>query len=179
MTTILTETSAFEQFKPLADRIEARMLDIVKKNYGKWVEASGGTFKHYRYNDGSREANYYRAVASFIKVADGHLSARTGTPMVLNEERLAKKAKELGEDSVLGFVHKLIVKLGNIEMTDLDFRGGSNFTIRATKNGHEVRVAQQTVYKMSRQWTHYCQFPARIYVDGKFTPAAKFEAATA
>lgn len=169
----LTETSAFEQFKPLADRIEARMIETVRKTYRLWVEASGGKFRHYRYNDVSREAQDWRMISAFISFPGG--SGRVGCEVTLNEERLAKKAKELGEDSVTGFVAKLISKVGNIEMTNLKFYGGADFQIDATKNGHLIRIEQQTVFKVSKNWTHYCQFPARIYVDGKFTPASKFE----
>ena len=177
--TILTQTSAFEQFKPLADRIEARMIEQVRKVFALWAEASGGVYKHYRYNDTSREAQDFRVVSRYLKTKDGFASFRDGTEVELNEERLAKVAKELGEDSVLGFVAKLISKVGEIEMTNLRFFGGADFTIDGTVNGHDIRVEQQTVFKMSKHWTHYCQFPARIYVDGKFTPAAKFEGAVA
>lgn len=173
----LTDTSAFEAFKPLADRIEARIISRIEKTYAKWVEASGGVSKYYRYNDTSSEAKDFRAIRRYVRDENG--SGRNGEKMVLAADFLAKEAKQIAEDSVLGFVAKLISKVGDIKMTDLQFRGGADFTIRAEANGHDVCIEQQTVYKMTQSWSLYCQFPARIYVDGKFTPAAKFKEAVA
>ena len=175
--TNLTDTSAFEAFKPLADRIEARITSRIETSFAKWVEESGGVYKHYRYNDTSREAKYFLAVRRYVRGETG--SCRTGEKMILASDVLAKEAKQIAEDSVLGFVAKLISKVGDLKMTDLQFRGGADFTIRADANGHDVCIEQQTVYKMTQSWALYCQFPARIYVDGKFTPAAKFKEAVA
>lgn len=172
MTTKLTETSAFEQFKPIAVNVEEWMIDRVKRAHARWTELSDGNAPKfgYRYSDRSDEARAYARCCSFIKYnSDGELDG----------ERLAKKAKEFGEDTVLGFVAKLISKLGDIEMTNLHFMGGGDFTIHGTANGHAIRVDQQTVYKLDSRDKPYCQFPARIYVDGKFTPAAQFKDAIA
>lgn len=175
--TNLTDTSAFEAFKPLADRIEARIISRIEKTYAKWVEASGGVYKHYRYNDTSNEAEDFLAIRRYVRGVSG--INRSGQKMILATDFLAKDAKQIAEDSVLGFVAKLIKKVGDIKMTDLEFRGGADFSIRADVNGHAVCIEQQTVYKLTKSWTLYCQFPARIYVDGKFTPAAKFDEAVA
>ena len=175
----LTDTSAYEAFKPLADRIEERIKSQIEKTYAKWVEASGGVYKRYRYDDVSREAQDFRVISRYLKAVDGYSSFRSGTEVELNAERVAKVAKEIGEDSVMGFVAKLVDKVGDIKMTNLRFHGGADFSIHGHTNGHDVRIDQQTVYKMSKQWTPYCQFPARIYVDGQFTPASKFNEAVA
>ena len=177
MTIDLKKTIAFEQFKPLADRIEARMISTVREKFDRWAKLSGGCFKYYRSSHASEEAQLYSAVASFVESADGY-SLRGGAPVALNEDRLQRKARQFGEDSVMSFVAKLISKVGDIEMS-LEFLAGADFVIRASVNGHDVRIEQQTVYKYTQRNTLYCQFPARIYVDGKFTPASKFEEASA
>jgi hypothetical protein len=174
----LKDTSAFEAFKPLADRIEDTIMRQIVNIFAKWVEASGGVYKYYRYEDVSFEAQDFRVISKYIKPVSGEVLAR-GTEVKLDVERVAKIAKQIGEDSVLGFVAKLTDKVGDIKMTQLNFHGGADFSIHGHVNGHDIRIDQQTVYKMSTRWVHYCQFPARIYVDGKFTPASKFKEAVA
>lgn len=178
--TNLTDTSAFDAFRPIRDDLEQRFTASVTTAFDLWsVLNAGRGFRHYSYSDTSDEAKAYRASSSYMTSADGSVVLRTGTAMKLNEERLAKHASQFADDAVLGFVAKLVSKVGDIEMTNLRFHGNGRFEIYGTANGHAVRVEQDVVYKYTRDCRLYCQWPARIYVNGQFTPAAKFNAAVA
>lgn len=179
MTFKLTETSAFEQFKPLADAIEAKMIERQTRLYDRYVSEYGDVYPSRRdltqgYSDTEQGRAFYPC-QGYVTADNSDYKGYAGKVMSLDTDRLNKHAKELGESSVMGFVSKLIGKLGNIELRDLNFQDGADFTIWADLGGQTVRVDQQTVYKVSRNNTLYCQFPARIYVDGKFTPASKFD----
>jgi hypothetical protein len=179
MSITLTETSAFEAFRPVRDEIEAHYVKRVRAAFTRWEELNEGRgFRHYRYSDTSPEARAYKACSRYVRSADSY-SMRTGAALKLSEEFLAKEAAQFADDAVTGFVAKLIGKIGNIEMTNLRFRGNGEFSIDAHANGHSIRVDQQVVYKVSNRDTLFCQWPARIYVDGQFTPATKFDAAIA
>jgi hypothetical protein len=176
----LTETSAFQQFKPLADAIQSKMIERQTNIYDRYVAEYGNTYPTYseisqRGTMRNLRAEAFSPCRTYATVKDANGAQYAGKKMCLDLDRLNKHAKELGESSVLGFVAKLIGKLGNITLRDLDFSGGADFTIRADINGHTVRVDQKTIYKVSSGNTLFCQFPARIYVDGKFTPAAEFQ----
>ena len=44
------------------------------------------------------------------------------------------------------------------------------------RNGKRIFLTQTVVHKMNEHYTIFAQFPARIYVDGQFTPEAKYKA---
>jgi hypothetical protein len=97
----------------------------------------------------------------------------------VNAAWLRKNAEENAAAQIAAFAAKLESKLGTLGDFQATFTRGADFTISGTRNGHRVFVEQQTVFKVSSHGTPFNQFPARIYVDGKFTPAAKYEAAVA
>ena len=176
--TNLTDTSAFEAFRPIRDDLEARYIAIVEKAVATWREENGGCgFRHYRYNDNSAEARAFRKCSHYLRSDHGSLSH--GDELFTDAARLAKDAAQFADDAVLGFVAKLVSKVGDIDMKNLQFYGNGRFQIDCSTNGHAVRVEQDVVYKTTQNYKLYCQWPARIYVDGKFTPAAKFHAAVA
>jgi len=88
-----------------------------------------------------------------------------------------KMAIEAGKAEAHAFEQKLTRKLAGVEVTELQ---GTwyQFTIWGSKDGAKVRLEQNVIWKFApRSYRSYNQFPARIYVDGKFTPEAKFLAA--
>lgn len=177
--TKLTSTSAYEAFAPLADRISKEMERRVRFAFQKYCEETGGgIYQRLHSSSNSAAGKHFELCRRYVTAESGY-SFSTGSKLVLAEAFLTKEAREFGEASVLGFVAKLIEKLGDIEVRDLTFFGGADFTINARHNGHNIRVDQQTVYKYSARGSLYCQFPARIYVDGKFTPAARYDEAVA
>jgi hypothetical protein len=94
---------------------------------------------------------------------------------VIDEARLAKKAAEFGEDQVAGFVAKLEKKLGDLTAVELIRAGNGEFVIAGKLGDRAVRVDQQVVFKVSSKGTFFLQWPARIYVEGKFTPEKAFK----
>jgi hypothetical protein len=93
---------------------------------------------------------------------------------VLSTE-LAAAAKRYGEETATGWYYKMSTKLGkatDVKAISDPTRG--NLTLSGTVNGFNVVIEQQVVYKMSSKGTPFHQFPARIYVDGKFMTEAEF-----
>lgn len=89
-------------------------------------------------------------------------------------EWLRKNAEQSADAQIAAFAAKLEKKLGTLGDFTATFTRGADFIITGTRNGHRVVVEQQTVFKVSSNGTPFNQFPARIYVDGKFTPAADY-----
>lgn len=84
-----------------------------------------------------------------------------------NEEFAQREAKQFAEAQFASFVAKFTKKIGDPENITVNFKGGGNCTLIGNVNGHAVKIDQSTVWKVSSRGTHYCQFPALIYVDGK------------
>lgn len=181
----LTDTNTFEIFKPLADNIEAHMIGMITTRVERFFEEFGAIYPkrgelrirnpHDRFGMlDTPKGKAWKPVQSWIKARDEgyHID---GHAIVLNTEWLNKKMKQFAEDAVLGFVAKTIKKIGDIDDLTLNFKGGADFTLTGTRNGRKVTIDQQTVYKWNSRNEVYCQFPARIYIDGQFTPAKDFE----
>lgn len=116
-------------------------------------------------------------VRSFAVMSSDRADARpTGE---IKAAWLRKNAEKNADALIANFAAKLEKKLGTLGDFKATFTRGADFTLSGTRNGHHVLVEQQTVFKVSPQGKPFHQFPARIYVDGKFVPANQYEAAVA
>ena len=94
---------------------------------------------------------------------------------VIRGDRLADAAKAYGEKTALGWYWKMATKLGKAPDVQAVINPTYvNIEVNATVDGHRVHIKQDIVYKVSSKGTPFHQFPALIYVDGKFTTEAEF-----
>lgn len=99
--------------------------------------------------------------------------------VAIDETKLAKAANDYAEAAVAEWLSKIEGKLGNLEDTVVQSFGGCRYTIYGTRAGKKVAIEQDVIMKSSTKGLLFNQFPARIYVDGKFTSEAKYKAAFA
>lgn len=104
-----------------------------------------------------------------------HLAANRA--QMLDAAKVETLADEAAEACCADLQARLEEKVAGLEAVDVKSVGGGNFEVTGTKNGKAVLVAQQTIINVSSKGKLFNQFPARIYVNGKLTPAAKFAAA--
>lgn len=107
----------------------------------------------------SCEGGAYRAVRGF---------------MGSDDEALLRYATRIATESAEETIAKLTKKLGALTEAKITNRGGGEFTLTGMLGDRRVCVDQQRVFKFSSKGTPFNQWPARIYVDGKFTPEAAF-----
>jgi len=135
----------------------------------KYPQVASGSYKYGEWSE----------VRRFLRHAPGTVGSPSD-PQVLCPDYLLKVAAEFGAAQVAGMEAKLATKLGagfTVTSAKLDTQG--RFTITGLANGHDVAVRQEVVYKVSSKGRPFIQWPARIDVDGKFTPAARYAAAIA
>ena len=165
---------AFAPLKPLivAD-FEAYVTRTIQRYTQTWDTMSDAAKLNIRRGyDGT-----WRFVRGFAQMDSNRFNARpTGE---VRAEWLRKNAEESADAQIAAFANKLEKKLGTLGDFQATFTRGADFTVTGTRNGHRIVVEQQTVFKVSSNGTPFNQFPARIYVNGKFTPAAEYEAAVA
>lgn len=183
--TDLFQTNLAEAFKPVRDLVEADYVAFIRMHYERLCEKHGPTLRPNKRLSYSYSSDYAitSTVIRFSNLIDSATGEKTtlyrNSHYQLDEEKLAKGAAEFAKVQVAAHVEKLVSKLEDLENTKLVFGGtGSNFLLTGTKNGHKVSVKQQSILKQSKLGKLFNQFPARIYVDGKFTPEAKFREAT-
>ncbi len=169
-----TFQEAFAPLKPLmVAEFEGYVTRTVKRYADNWDTMSDAAkLSIHRGRDG-----VWRFARRFAVMDSNRVNARpTGE---VNAAWLRKNAEESADAQIAAFAAKLEKKLGTLGDFQATFTRGADFTITGTRNGHRIVVEQQTVFKVSTHGTPFNQFPARIYVDGKFTPAAQYEAAVA
>jgi len=97
------------------------------------------------------------------------------TVYTLSPEKLAKKAKKFGEDVATQWADKIEDKLGDVTQIKIISLSLGDFSVRGKRGSQTVLIQQQRVSKVSRLGSWFNQFPARIYVDGQFTPEADYK----
>jgi hypothetical protein len=132
------------------------------------------------WNDRARRWNRTEGdLARFAAVV--HDPSSSNNTVYSNEIDMAKveaAAQAEAEATCLAWYKKLASKLGSVESATLHYSGVGSYCLTVTKAGfaESIRIDQQIVWKVSSRGSWFAQFPARIYVGGKFTPEAKFKA---
>jgi hypothetical protein len=172
MTTITNITA---KFKKLVPGIAGDFIDRKHRTF-KWLTEDYGVL-----TSNTRRKMNYSDQKSFSNITPflvgKERTGRMDEPLVFNEEYLTKIAYEYAEAQVAAFTSKLEGKLGdleNVKLVDLNL-GMFTFKITGIYSGRKVVVEQQVVFKVSNLGNPFCQWPARIYVDGKFHSEKAFK----
>ncbi len=94
---------------------------------------------------------------------------------VMDEAELARRAEKYGEEAALQWFYKTNRKLGQLTSATLHRDDNGEVLVSGEKDGCKVVLRQQVVTKWApvrREVFH--QFPALLYLDGKFTPEADY-----
>lgn len=114
-----------------------------------------------------------KAVLVNVDPADGLSRTRALKLDAALVEAAAEAAAQACCDELQARLEEKVAGLENVTVKSV---GGGAFEVTGTKNGKAVAVSQQTIINVSSKGKLFNQFPARIYVEGKLVPAAKFAA---
>jgi hypothetical protein len=160
----------------IADRIRA---DFARHLVEFAMEDGMGFNRRNQYNAVANES--MRFSASY-RYGTGENMGRLVYSAQIDNAEVESVARDEAAATLLAWHKKLVGKLGKVESCEIVSRGNYtyNLTVRKAGVADEIRIEQQIVWKTaSRTHKWFAQFPARIYVGGKFTPEAKFKAMTA
>ena len=121
------------------------------------------------------DGDAYRNSGYYISYTGGY-PASPRTAIGVDVEALQKDGDKYAEVTIQSFVAKLTRKLA--PLTDVEVlwaKGSGQFTITGKLGNRQVTVHQDRVFKISSKGTPFHQWPARIYVEGKFTTEAAFK----
>jgi hypothetical protein len=93
----------------------------------------------------------------------------------VKHDELAMFAAIYADQQVNSMVAKLEEKLVGCTDVSVPRFDGDTFVVRARKGAHSVTLDQSRIINVSPKGKLFHQWPARIYVDGKFTSAAAFK----
>jgi len=95
--------------------------------------------------------------------------------MRINPDRLDKEASKYADAAVAKWGGKIAEKVGPLDEVHIYRMTTGAFAISGKRAGRRVRLEQDVIVKMSCKGTLFNQFPARIWVDGKFHSAAAYK----
>lgn len=105
------------------------------------------------------------------------LGNRHNDPVVFSTDRVAEKCLADAEATVASLRIKIEGKLQEITNGEVIYLNGHCFSIRGERAGRKVYIEQNMIVNVSSKGTLFNQFPARIYLDGKFVSEAQYKGA--
>jgi X-X-X-Leu-X-X-Gly heptad repeat protein len=161
MTNADIRTALIENFKGQVTRsINAQFAELLAK--------FGPTF------GGVYNSRSYSVWSETIRPCTDRIGNRTSAEHTLNADKVAFMANKLAEAFADEVLAKVNAKTGELTEGVAQYVSGANFLITGKKGEHTVSIEQNQIINVSVKGKLFNQFPARIYVDGKFISAAKF-----
>lgn len=154
---------ALNEYKP---QLEAAYRGIVTSRFEAIQKALGPMFKGV-YNDWQWARIFRLTVAP-------NTSRMEGT-VVLNETSLDANAKAYAAETVVNWEAKITEKMAGLNNVTVHSMTGCSFLVTGSKAGKSVSIEQSVILNISSKGLLFNQFPARIYVEGKFMSEAKFK----
>ena len=168
-----------DAFAGLVEEIAAGYVARAEEAFAKLADTEDGRISKSRKKSLSIWNKDFRFVQHLLE--SNRAPANPDWSYGLNRKSLDYRANKFAEEQVAGFIAKLSAKLyGTTDVTVVradTFAG--RFQIRASLGGRHVYVEQDRVFKVSPKGKYFYQWPARIYVDGKFTPEEEFKSLAA
>lgn len=159
--------AALDTYKPA---IAARHVAAVTEMFEAILAAFGPTLRGVS-NSFKWAKTYSNVVARYVTSEGNSFHA----PHFLNTARLEADAVQYADEVAQAWQIKIEAKLGELESGTVHHMDGVAFRIVGTRGGHAVEIEQTMILNVSSRGTLFHQFPARIYVDGKFKSEAAYK----
>jgi hypothetical protein len=162
--------------------IRGRFADMVKALGSDWRNVVGVRLDTFRGQYTAAALEKIREIGvsgetieHWKKIIQGSLGRYIAGDSI-DEKRLEAGAKEYADNVTLSLVSKIQEKAGELENPKVSGRlQGFEFDLTGEFKGSKVRIEQTTTLVVNSYGTMFNQWPARIYVDGKFMPEAAYK----
>lgn len=164
--------AALEEYKP---NIEGRYKNYVNNVFENLKRLFGPKFQ------GVANSHHYavysdvRGNFKLVKENENDFRPSAGEYFI-DEERLNRNAAAYAERTIESWLGKIQSKIGDLEDAKIYRLDDMRFEISGSKQGKSVQIDQDMIINQSSKGRLFNQFPARIYVNGKFTSEAKYKA---
>lgn len=160
-------SKALKEFEP---RIAEIYCNFVNYTYDDLSERFGKTFK------GISNSYSYSTYKNMLKpVLTSNVSNGRITECFIHPVLLKEVSEKYAELTVKEYEAKIIGKLQDIQDIVVERLLNDEFQITGTRNGNKILLEQRIVFKTSSKGLPFNQFPARIYVNGKFLSEKKYK----
>jgi hypothetical protein len=163
---------ALDEYKPhIEDRYKnyvTAVFENLKKMFGPKFSGVANSKHYFVYSDVNQNFKLVKEDENDYRPSAGEY--------FIDDERLARNAALYADATVESWLGKIQSKIGDLEEAQVHRLDGMRFEIAGFKNGKSVRIDQDMIINQSSKGKLFNQFPARIYVNGKFTPETKYKA---
>lgn len=162
--------TAIEKYKPVLEADYSEHIQKLLQNaVAQFGPALDGIEEPTRANSkGEPVENHWRQTYRFE--LQPVIDRKAGNEAVINGEKLALAATKYADHVAEAMGVKIMSKAGELDSAKIAYIDGMRFKLTGVKNGHSIRIEQSVVLKRSPLGRLFNQFPALVYIDGKFTP---------
>lgn len=123
---------------------------------------------------GVANSRWYHVWSETVRPCTVRAGNRMTDPISLNADKVAAFSTKRAEEFADEVLTKVNAKVGELTEGKAVHVSSANFLITGKKGDSKVVIEQNQIINVSSKGKLFNQYPARIYVDGKFTSAAKF-----
>jgi X-X-X-Leu-X-X-Gly heptad repeat protein len=152
----------------LIENFRLQVTNSINSQFASLLERFGPTFS------GVYNSRSYNVWSETIRPCTDRSSNRPSAEHTLNADKVALMATKLATLFADDVLAKVNAKTGELTEGAAQYVSGANFLITGKKGDHSVSIEQNQIINVSSKGKLFNQYPARIYVDGKFISAAKF-----
>ena len=153
----------------LVAEFKGQIISSVRYQFKRLHEIFGPTFR------GVYNSKSYSLWTLTVRPCTKRLGNRMDDEIVLCEDNMAEYAQDQAELFADELIAKVNAKAGELTDSKVLRVSGANFRITGMKGDKKVMIEQNQIINVSVKGKLFNQFPARIYVDGKFYSAAAFK----
>jgi hypothetical protein len=182
MTEKTLQTTIHDALEALRPDLEKRYQANVRSTFAHLIETFGpaveGIYKSHNYQSAHVWRHVCAPVVRHVYLDEaGNPTPRYSrrTRYELDEARLEKESVAYAQSVALHWEVKILGKLQEMEQVEVRYLDGHRFSITGTRAGQHIQIEQSLIIKRSTKGLLFNQWPARIYVDGKFTPEAAYK----
>jgi hypothetical protein len=152
----------------LIENFKGQVTRSINAQFTELLAKFGPTF------GGVYNSRWYHVWSETVRPCTDRSTNRPGAEHTLNADKVALMANKLAEAFADDVLAKVNAKTGELTEGVARYVSGANFLITGKKGENTVSIEQNQIINVSSKGKLFNQFPARIYVNGKFISAAKF-----
>lgn len=167
-------TNLKEQLEAYKDKLQAQYIDSVTSTLGWLQRLYGQNLREKNENTSLRNSKHYKVLENI----GGSTYMDTDGNYHIDQAAAADKGREYADATIAAWHDKITGKIKDLQNSTVHQLDGNRFIITGERDGKKITIDQDMIINRSANGTMFNQFPARIYVDGKFHSEAAYKKLT-
>ena len=167
-------TDLKEQLEAYKDKLQAQYIDSVTSTLGWLQRMYGLNLRGKNENVSLRNSKHYKVLENI----GGSTYMDTDGNYHIDQAAAADNGREYANATIEAWHDKIMHKVKDLQNSTVHHLDGNRFIISGERDGKKISIEQDMIINRSTNGTVFNQFPARIYVDGKFHSEAAYKKLT-